>query len=136
AAPAAAPAAAPPSVAPAPAPAPAPADAAAAPPPRRERLPDIEEINSTLRPSDVRGTRHPEAPGGRDEAAAGRGFRRGFALMLLLAILLIALYVGAPRITAALPQAGDALAAYVAAVDSARLWLHGVVAGLRGAPGG
>ncbi len=94
--------------------------------PRRELLPDIEVINSTL--STARGR------GGAGEASAAddgfaqserrrSGFRRGFSLALLLTCLMLAVYVMAPAIKAKVPAAGPVLDGYVAMVNSARVWL-------------
>ena len=88
---------------------------------RRDLLPDIEEINSSLKGSD---------PGDDDadgEQATGpahsRGFRSGFALSLVLAVFAAAVYTSAPRISAHIPAAEAAMTAYVGGVDHARLWL-------------
>lgn len=91
---------------------------------RRELLPDIEEINSTLRASTDR--RADETPADLFEPAepARRGFRAGFFLMLILAGCLATTYVMAPRIMAQMPAAQPALAAYVGTVDRARMGLN------------
>lgn len=107
-------------------------DARPVPPPkpgsRRELLPDIEEINSSLKP-----TQRP-APDDADDddlpPSAGSGFRSGFLVMLILAAGLVAAYVMAPKISAQFPAAADAMTAYVAQVDAARLWLDGILRGL------
>lgn len=98
---------------------------------RRGLLPDIEEINSTLRPGTAPAdsalayaTEQPEPRG---------GFRRGFMLALLVAILLAALYLMAPRLSAAVPALAPALHAYVSAVDAARLSLDGLLRSATGA---
>ena len=97
---------------------------------RRELLPDIEEINSTLRSTSDR------QAGGRSEAsdtaampepARKSGFRRGFMMMILLAIIFGAIYVFAPQIAQAVPAVDPFLNVYVAQVDVARLWLDGHV---------
>jgi predicted Zn finger-like uncharacterized protein len=98
--------------------------------PRRELLPDIEEINSTLRTdadrsrngADVRGTNESEM-----RRKPKGGFRRGFILVLILVILLGALYVYAPQIARAVPQVDPYLSSYVGWVDTMRLWLDGQV---------
>ena len=97
---------------------------------RRDLLPDIEEINSTLRSTSDRQTAPSGDTGGDAVEAAPRksGFRRGFTLMLLLAIILGAIYVFAPDIAQSVPQADPYLSAYVAQVDAARVWLDGHVA--------
>ncbi len=87
--------------------------------PRRELLPDIEEINSTLRPSENTASSTSED----DTAPPKSGFRRGFMVMVLIALIALAAYVFAPQISAAIPQTEPALTAYVDWVDSLRLWL-------------
>ena len=100
---------------------------------RRGLLPDIEEINPTLK-SDAAVV--PQgASGPRAEAEAGRrrsGFSRGFAISLLVAAFLLLIYANAPRIAQAVPQADPMLNAYVAMVDSARLWLDSQIGRLAG----
>ncbi|WP_146587021.1 zinc-ribbon domain-containing protein [Puniceibacterium confluentis] len=89
---------------------------------RRDLLPDVEEINQTLR--STRERREVETPQGRalmDEP--NNGFGRGFMLMVLLAVILAAIYILAPQITSALPAAEPYLTAYVTWVDQLRLWL-------------
>jgi predicted Zn finger-like uncharacterized protein len=98
-------------------------DSAAKPASRRELLPDIEEINSTLRASS-------EPRGGAeagDMALAEqpedrrKGFRSGFVLMILIAVGLWMTYVMAPRIVQNIPASEAALQGYVATVNKARL---------------
>jgi hypothetical protein len=89
-------------------------------------LPDIEEINSTLRSTgdrDVAGDdTAPDAPlRGRQK----RSFRRGFVMSVALVSLGALLYVFAPQITASVPAAEPILTGYIAAVDDARIWLTG-----------
>ncbi|MEO0390104.1 MAG: zinc-ribbon domain-containing protein [Pseudomonadota bacterium] len=107
---------------------PAAAAAAAALGSRRDLLPDIEEINSTLRSTTDRrsaasadGTPLPKAQTNR------RAFRRGFALSLMIAALALVLYAMAPRIIEEMPQAEAPLTAYTSQIDAARLWLDGQV---------
>lgn len=93
---------------------------------RRDLLPDIEEINSTLRNDEERAVSD-EAPvlEGGTTRKRKRGFRRGLTIMLLLFVLLILLYIFAPRIGQAVPQLDPFLNAYVAWVDQLRAWLNG-----------
>ncbi|MEO1778851.1 MAG: zinc-ribbon domain-containing protein [Pseudomonadota bacterium] len=92
---------------------------------RRELLPDIEEINSTLRSSGERAAEpSPEAV---ETATKRSGFGRGFLLMVVLALILGAIYIFAPQIAQAVPQTDPYLSAYVAQVDVARVWLDGQV---------
>ncbi|WP_299726407.1 zinc-ribbon domain-containing protein [uncultured Tateyamaria sp.] len=101
---------------------------------RRDLLPDIEEINSTLRSSGDRQTGS-SGPSSDIHATAvappsKSGFRRGFTLMILLAIILGAIYMMAPQIAQAVPQVDPYLSSYVAFVDTARAWLDGQVTAL------
>lgn len=94
--------------------------------PRRDLLPDIEEINSTLRATSDRQDTDPET-----ERAAmathGSAFGRGFTIVIALAVGLIALYAFAPDIMRTLPQSALVLEPYVAALDGARLSLDGLM---------
>ncbi len=90
---------------------------------RREMLPDIEEINSSLRPGDVAIDSDGETFEIVQRPRPRTGFRSGFVLMVLLAVAVVAMYVMAPRIAEQIPAARPALDGYVAAVDSARAWL-------------
>jgi predicted Zn finger-like uncharacterized protein len=96
---------------------------------RRDLLPDIEEINSTLRSTSDRqsGTPADPSPQTDDTPVRRSGFRRGFSLMVLLAVILWALYVFAPQIAQAVPQVDPYLSAFVAQIDTARSWLDGHV---------
>ncbi|WP_407494726.1 zinc-ribbon domain-containing protein [Pseudooceanicola sp. MF1-13] len=90
---------------------------------RRELLPDIEEINSTLRRKGET-MRRPERTSARAAAKQQRsGFRRGFMSILILAIVGAVIYLQAPKIAAAIPQLAGAMESYVAAVDQGRVWL-------------
>lgn len=94
---------------------------------RRGLLPDIDEINSTLRATGEA----PAATAAMDvvEPRKRGGFLRGFGLIVLLAVIALLLYVNAPKISAALPAAEPVLTSYVALVDQARVWLDGLVGG-------
>ena len=97
---------------------------------RRDLLPDIDEINSSLRSAT---DRRPAAaddhavPGTAPQAVAAPakrgGFRRGFLLALLLTALLWCLYIFAPEISAQVPAAESILTSYVAVVDQSRIIL-------------
>jgi predicted Zn finger-like uncharacterized protein len=95
--------------------------------PRRDLLPDIEEINSTLRAgSEARGA-EAEAMVLAEKARARGGFRAGFIFTLVFAALLTLAYTMAPRIAEHLPGSAPVMASYVASVDKARLWLDGAM---------
>lgn len=106
----------------------APEAAAVAPGGRRDRLPDIDELNSTLRSNSDR-TAEPAAPADEPEMIERRrrGFRLGFGLMLLVAAALIALYVGADWLAAAVPDLAPLIASYVDWANGVRIWLDGVL---------
>lgn len=117
-----------------------PASGTARPASGRELLPDIEEINSTLRASSDR--RQDAADGLLPIAEANRGksgFRSGFVLMMIVAVGLVLAYVMAPKIMQQIPGSADAMIAYVAAIDAARLWLdalmHQAIGALNGPDG-
>lgn len=88
---------------------------------KRGVLPDIEEINSTLRASDSTSVPPPrqEAP----HKPKKSDFTRGFALIILVAVAMIMVYSNAAQIAESLPQADPYLSSYVTWVDEMRLWL-------------
>ena len=95
---------------------------------RRDLLPDIEEITSTLRAnSDRAQAADAEVDALPDIRPRRRGFRSGFVLMMIVAVALAMAYVMAPRIVAQIPGSAPAMKAYVDAVDQGRLWLDGVM---------
>ncbi|SDY68198.1 hypothetical protein SAMN05444004_102322 [Jannaschia faecimaris] len=93
---------------------------------RRELLPDIEEINSSLRPderaaeAEALSGEESEAP---EEARRSSGFRIGFLLMCAIIIVLLGVYVFAGQISEAVPQLATMLSKYVAWVDEQRVAL-------------
>jgi predicted Zn finger-like uncharacterized protein len=108
---------------------------------RSESFPEIEEINSTLRASSEKRAGASAVMAETVPQTAGRtGFRSGFVLMLLVAVVIVALYVMAPKLAEQMPAAAGALTAYVSFVDAARSWLdatmQAAIAFLRGLSGG
>lgn len=99
---------------------------AARPGSRRDMLPDIEEINSSLKGADSAASSLPELEPAQ-ASASGSGFRSGFVLSLLVAAVAVAAYVMAPRISEQIPAVSGAMTAYVGVVDDARLWLDGIM---------
>ncbi len=96
---------------------------------RRDLLPDIEEINSTLRAG--RGATQIEADiESPTLQRKKRGFRTGFLTVFMLFIVLVAIYVAAPRLTQSVPALEGPLANYVALVDQLRGWLDGQIKSL------
>lgn len=101
-------------------------------PSRRDLLPDIEEINSTLRSNSDRSPASDSGQTAQLEQREKRSSRRGFSLAVMLVALLVLIYAFAPQMGETLPQAQEPLAAYVAAVDTGRAWLDGKVEQLLG----
>lgn len=101
---------------------------------RRDLLPDIEEINSTLRSGSARTGAGAtdldpefEAP---SHSRSRRGFRTGFITIPLIFAVLAIVYVFAPRLSAAVPALEAPLQSYVSFVDEGRSWLDLRVQGL------
>jgi hypothetical protein len=90
---------------------------------RRDLLPDIEEINSTLRSTEDRAPS--EIPDGRRTANQRRagGNRIGFALAILLVAAGTYIYTKPETVTEVLPQTEPYIAGYVNAIDNGRLAL-------------
>ena len=93
---------------------------------RRARLPDVEEINSTLRPSEAAIDDNQAVP--MPVEAEGRSsFRSGFLLVLTVAILGSAVYGSADMLAELVPALAGPLKSYVSFVDSLRLQLDGLM---------
>ncbi|SFS97441.1 MJ0042 family finger-like domain-containing protein [Sulfitobacter marinus] len=96
---------------------------------RRDLLPDIEEINSTLRTGNERRSADPDL----EDTTAGAGsksqsgFKRGFAMVIILAALLLLIYIFAAQISEAVPQLQPFLSSYVATINQARVSLDNSV---------
>ena len=113
--------------------------APARPAARRDLLPDIEEINSTLSPNADDNRSRDEVDDLPDLTRGQKtrsGFRSGFVLMLVLAGLGTALYLMEPQISQQIPGARDTMTAYTEAVDAARTWLDGLIRQATGALNG
>lgn len=91
---------------------------------RRELLPNIDEINSTLRSDAERSNDNADNA---DALAEKRGFRFGFTMMMTFFIVLVAIYLLADQISAAVPALEGTMTVYVDTVDSMRLWLDAQV---------
>jgi predicted Zn finger-like uncharacterized protein len=86
---------------------------------RRDLLPDIEEINSTLRAET-------DAEEDEFEAEAPRKrskFRLGFSIVLIMATALLLLYVYAPQIVQKYPASESFMISYVEKMNGLRDWL-------------
>lgn len=94
---------------------------------RKDLLPDIEEINSTLAAS----TTAAAAAAVEEPVQIQRrsGFRRGFLLAIAIFAILALIYVFAARISGAMPFTSSALASYVDWVDALRSALDNLMLG-------
>jgi len=105
--------------APAPTPRSAPEDDDGYEEPRRDLLPDIDEINSTLK-SGARGAEQAEV-------VKRSGFRFGFLTILFLTVAAIFAYAQAPAIARALPQTESTMISYVDWANGLRDWVDGLI---------
>lgn len=95
---------------------------------RRDLLPDVEEIKSTLQPSEVEEPEFADGSYGEMDRREGRRpFRAGFLCVITVAILAASVYISTPWLSAKLPALADPLASYVSAVDELRLELDGLM---------
>lgn len=92
--------------------------------PRRDLLPDIDEINSSLKSRRGREQAAPDS-----ELDRRKGFRAGFLLMILLTVLLIFAYAWAPALARAVPALEGPLLVYVDLANSVRDWIDGLIGG-------
>lgn len=97
---------------------------------RRDLLPDIEEINYSLRAESDRKSKQARADSSDEAARTGGGFGLGFSLVILLAVILVCLYVFAPLIADAVPQTQPILVQYVDLADRFRLGLESLIGDL------
>ncbi|GAA6164252.1 hypothetical protein NBRC116590_19560 [Pelagimonas sp. KU-00592-HH] len=94
---------------------------------RRELLPDIEEINSTLRSADERGIGETAAAAAPSRRRRNSGFRLGFGFTMLIAAMIILAYVYNREIVAAWPAGEPYVMIFMDKVNAARLWLDTMV---------
>lgn len=106
------------------------AAAAAALGSRRDLLPDIEEINSTLRSNSARSPGTDPGQTAQIEVQEKRSSRRGFILTIALIAVLALLYTYAPQLAEAVPALEPVLTGYVAMIDSWRIWLDAQISSL------
>ena len=88
---------------------------------RSELLPDIEEINSSLRSTSERDDIDISRPN--NHSTTKRGFRVGFFTVIFIAVAAALIYAFASEITAEIPQIAEPIERYVNWVDELRLWL-------------
>lgn len=91
---------------------------------RSELLPDIEEINSTLRSTAERGASVATYEEEIVEASKS-GFGLGFALVVLVAVIGLGVYIFPQEVTQRVPAVTEQVSAFVNWVDGIRIWLDG-----------
>lgn len=111
------------------------AAAAAAAGSRRDLLPDVDEINQSLRSNGaetrvVDSAKDETARRDAEAARHGGGFGKGFLTMVVLVGGAVALYAFAPGLADRVPALAPLLDSYVTAVDQARAWLDAQVTAL------
>jgi len=94
---------------------------------RRDLLPDVEEINSTLQPGENLPDPDAMVDALPDLTRARFSFRTGFLLTIFLLAVAAVVYVAAPSIAEMIPAMREPLAGYVAFVDGLRIWLDGLM---------
>lgn len=95
---------------------------------RRDLLPDIEEINSTLSAAserDVDGTVLNDKT--RKERARRTSFRTTFLIFIFVVLLLVLFYTLAPMLAQKVPALEGILNAYVTAANAFRAWLDATI---------
>ena len=88
---------------------------------RRNLLPDIEEINSSLQAEGAKGQTGAPLRDPAPQRERRGGFRTGFLLIVLLAAAVMALYIAAPALGSRFPAAAPTLNAVVATIDRGRV---------------
>lgn len=88
--------------------------------PRAASLPDIDEINSSLRATSERDPRTEAAALSPQDRSRKRGFRLGFGLVMIVLAAALLSYGNAPRLADQFPEMRDPLARYVDRVNGLR----------------
>lgn len=87
--------------------------------PRRERLPDIEDIKTTLRPGEHEDASATISPAEMTKIRQS-GFRLGFSVLVVAAAAAVAAYVFAPQIIGLIPSSEPTMISYVDAANTVR----------------
>jgi len=90
---------------------------------RRDLLPDIEEINSTLRATSERGGEAAAFDAPQTLRERRNSFRKGFLSSLGLMVLLLLPYIFATNLAGSVPALAPALERYSNGIDTLRVWL-------------
>ncbi len=94
---------------------------------RRNLLPDIDEINSSLGPENAGEPSVAISDQPVPVAARKSGFRTGFRLAVILALIGLLVYIFAPQLAEAVPALSEPLMQYQNMVDGWRSGLDGVI---------
>ncbi len=95
---------------------------------RKELLPDVDELDSTLRSEGAQPNRSLETVGEEEKTADSGGFRRAFIWTLFLVALLAVLYLYRPQIVEIVPAAAAVLDPFASFVDGLRNSVDEIVA--------
>ena len=98
---------------------------------RKELLPDVEELDSTLRGGSEAPVRDLESMAD-DDQGGGSSFRSSFIRAFFFIALFIALYMMRPVIVDAIPATAVVLDPYASFIDSVRLMIDGLVTNVTG----
>lgn len=99
---------------------------------RQDKLPDAEDIGSSLRATDDSTPEVEDLSGiaSAPRSNGRRGFRLGFWIIVLLFVIGLLVYMFAPQIAEQFPQFRAQLEQYVMTVDKGRIWFDGQIAAL------
>jgi hypothetical protein len=103
---------------------------------RRDLLPDVEEINSTLRPSEMPAEDDPALQDMPPPQERSGGFRSGFLIVMTVAMIGAAVYMSAPSLSRMVPALAGPLDGYVGMINGLRLELDGLMRSATVALGG
>jgi predicted Zn finger-like uncharacterized protein len=93
---------------------------------RRDLLPDVEEINSTLQPGETSAL-DAEVDALPDLTRRSGSFRNGFFLVILILVIAAAVYVMAQQLSSQFPALAGPMDSYVAFIDGLRIWLNDIM---------
>ncbi len=98
---------------------------------RKNLLPDIEDISSSLDAGngqiEAKEVSKSKKRDKEDAEPKGKGFGKSFRLVIILVVLAVALYIFAPKLAEMVPALADPLASYVDAVNNGRAALNNLL---------
>lgn len=96
---------------------------------RRQNLPDVDSITSSLRTATPASEDDGDLDSDGDAPPARSAFRTGFLLTLLLVIVAMLVYRYAPALADAVPSLRAPLVGYVEAINGLRAWIDSLLSG-------